>query len=374
MLASMGALVPVVISPRHDLRLLPNYAKLTGVPLPTPLPDFDISKARPRPYRPFRWAYHQHMSLKRLEPDWWLELESTYVERVAQRKALHVLHGKKIINALPGSEAACRELMEMVIQFLCARYPAQFELDQKKAVFSNRILGTCTDITSADPLKFLLENVPEDFAVMIEDKKTSLYYLRAGVICSAVGWNIAEKMGRPLHEIHEIVPYYKKVMEFSMNRYFRKMECSKPIQRASWGFEVGEESLFLQEGDDRFSKRATQDPELRRQDIHLRVDWQTLRRLPRSQAIVFNYKALFTPLEQLKHEAYIPKLLRKILKEGDASIMQYKGVKYTLHKVLPALEEYAEEQEKKGWVPKDWEEKTLDEDPFFPNWQEIYNR
>lgn len=37
----------------------PDYAELSGVSLPTPYPEFDIEKALPRPYRPFRWAYHQ---------------------------------------------------------------------------------------------------------------------------------------------------------------------------------------------------------------------------------------------------------------------------------------------------------------------------
>lgn len=39
----------------------PDYATLSGVPLPAPLPDFNIDTAMPRPYRPFRWAYHQTM-------------------------------------------------------------------------------------------------------------------------------------------------------------------------------------------------------------------------------------------------------------------------------------------------------------------------
>jgi hypothetical protein len=39
----------------------PDYEKLCGVSLPTPLPDFDVDKALPRPYRPFRWSYHQTM-------------------------------------------------------------------------------------------------------------------------------------------------------------------------------------------------------------------------------------------------------------------------------------------------------------------------
>jgi hypothetical protein len=40
---------------------LPDYATLSGVPLPKAYHEFDIKTARPRPYRPFRWSYHQTM-------------------------------------------------------------------------------------------------------------------------------------------------------------------------------------------------------------------------------------------------------------------------------------------------------------------------
>ena len=39
----------------------PDYAELSGVPLPRPYKEFDIDRALARPYRPFRWAYHQTM-------------------------------------------------------------------------------------------------------------------------------------------------------------------------------------------------------------------------------------------------------------------------------------------------------------------------
>jgi hypothetical protein len=39
----------------------PAYDVLSGVPLPEPYENFDPAKALSRPYRPFRWAYHQTM-------------------------------------------------------------------------------------------------------------------------------------------------------------------------------------------------------------------------------------------------------------------------------------------------------------------------
>lgn len=48
----------------RDIRALgrfPDYAKLSGIRYPTPYVDFDVTKARFRPFRPFRWNYHQTM-------------------------------------------------------------------------------------------------------------------------------------------------------------------------------------------------------------------------------------------------------------------------------------------------------------------------
>ena len=117
-----------------------------------------------------------------------MELEKNYKERIAQRKLLYEQHGKSVLQYLPGSELACKELMEMTLQFLCARYPQYFEL-------------------------------ASDFGIMLRNPETGHYELRAGVICSALGWNLGTKMGMHLHEIHEPIPDYKEKMQFSMDRY-----------------------------------------------------------------------------------------------------------------------------------------------------------
>ena len=45
----------------------PDYSKLSGVPLPEAYKEFQIEKAQPRPYRPFRWTYHQTMGRSPLQ-------------------------------------------------------------------------------------------------------------------------------------------------------------------------------------------------------------------------------------------------------------------------------------------------------------------
>ncbi|KAF5358043.1 hypothetical protein D9756_001724 [Leucocoprinus leucothites] len=349
------------------VRELDDYFELTGVPRPKPLPDFNIDEALPRPYRPFRWRYHQTMSLLNMEPDWWIELESTYRERISQRKDLYAQHGTKIVDSMPGSQDACLELAEMVIQFLCARYPNQFHRDAA-GIFHNTILGTHTDLQTVEPLIFLLENVPEDFLIVQEDEKSGSYHFRAGVSASAVGWNMSLKIGKPLNEVHGPVPFYKEKMQYSMDRFFSKMTCDKPIQRGSWGFEIGQ-PLYMQADEPQWSHRNIQDPNLDINDIYLRVDWQTLRRLPKSRAIVFNFKALFTPVTHFREEPFIPRLVATVIRESERPFMEYKASFHTEHKLLPSLDKWAKEQEEKSWVPRDWKVRTLDENPFYPGWE-----
>lgn len=196
----------------------PDYAELSGVPTPAPYETFELDKAQPRPYRPFRWPYHQTMSLTKLEPDWWLELESTYKSRITQRKQLYVEHAESVLQWLPGSELASKELMEMALQFYCARYPQHFILHDDKKTFENKILGTRQDVSKKHPLLVLLDNVPEDFAIMLRNPETGYYHFRAGMICSALGWNTGTKIGMQLHQIHGPIPDYKEKMQFSMDR------------------------------------------------------------------------------------------------------------------------------------------------------------
>lgn len=148
-------------------------------------------------------------------------MESSYVKSVAERLELFQKNGKLVLDYLPGSELACKELMEMVLQFYCARYPQYFSLTTdatKGYIFHNTLLKNSTIIKEMHPLHVLLHNVPEDFAMVLRKPEDGYYYFRAGVICSSLGWNVNTKLGMQLREIHEPIPDYKEKMEFSMDR------------------------------------------------------------------------------------------------------------------------------------------------------------
>jgi hypothetical protein len=140
----------------QDIRAIgrfPDYSVLTGVRYPKPCgAQFDINKAIFRPFRPFRWTYHQTMAHYKFDPDWWVELEQSYVWVMKQRQQLREKHGELIFYSDPGSELACRELMEILVQFLVKRYPQYFSLENDNTILENRLLDTRTDLLKTPPL------------------------------------------------------------------------------------------------------------------------------------------------------------------------------------------------------------------------------
>ena len=104
------------------------------------------------------------------------------------------------------------------------------------------------------------------------------------------------------------------------------------------------------------------------------MDWQTLRRLPLSAAVLFNFKAVFTPVTEFLDEPGVPALVTKVLKDGKRNLIEHKGTWHVEHVVLPKMEEWDREQRGNGLVSRDWEVATLDESPYFKGWEEKWQR
>jgi hypothetical protein len=99
-----------------------------------------------------------------------------------------------------------------------------------------------------------------------------------------------------------------------------------------------------------------------------------------SGGIVFNFKTLFTPIEEFQDEPYIPILLLRIIKEGKRSLIDYKNTWHVKHVYMPKLEEFVDEQLARQLILLEilnqnvWNVETLEEGPFFPGWEEKWHR
>ncbi|KAG6909886.1 hypothetical protein DXG01_014700 [Tephrocybe rancida] len=113
-LALLGASLLYALSSWTQRGVLPDYARLSGVPLSQPLWAFDGRQQRRGPTAQFYGTTitKPDVSLKKLGPELWLELESTYFEILRQQKELDAEHQTHIINALPGSSSSMSSLQK----------------------------------------------------------------------------------------------------------------------------------------------------------------------------------------------------------------------------------------------------------------------
>lgn len=282
-------------------------------------------------------------------------MDKEYRTRIEYRKRLLKEHpdvvraldiGPSTDNPDPRIRPALSELYTWVMgTYLPGRYPSMFQLKAteyetgKTDMLHNKVTGTLypTKISSGSPtdtgplylaLETLGKTVDEDFLILLptrspEEKNNPepstpphlanndptdpnrTYTLAAYINCYPNGFNPASKIGKQLSDIHTPVPGYAARLEKSMDRFFRSIPVGKYVLRANWSVVVGA-PLFAAFGGTHAYEEDTEAEEegwSAARDLDqtvLRVERQTLHRLPKSKALVFAFHSYEYPLRDIK--------------------------------------------------------------------------
>lgn len=279
---------------------------------------FDWKKAEPRPYRPFigKKEYKLTMGVKTLPYEDWLFIENTYETRTNERMRIFENYKEHTMLHNPVAEDAIRETYDTVFDFMCKQYPSCFRKDGGNRI-SNLIKGTTISPEKGDVTQLIYalgENIEEDLLIMMKNEEDGLYYLRGGTFGFPSGFDPAEKMNKPLKDIHGPVPGYKEKLEKAMDSYFDRIKSDRWVVRYNWSIQPHTE-LYSPGGN--HADQDTVVEELNANDldfskVFLRVERQTLTRLPKTGAVLFSIRTYLTPLAQLRKESCIDELVPAI--------------------------------------------------------------
>lgn len=343
-------------------------------PEPTPLmitPD-QVQNYDDRPWRPFRWPYHQTMAIYKLDINHWLDMDKYYWHYIEEKQRVWQKYGKENIDWLPEGYEPSLELMEMVTNHLLKRYPLLFTLLEDKGdrgkVVKNELTREVLDMTlplKEHPLMYVTKMAKEDFYVVMKNPKDGLHYLVAAAVPFPGGsFGISNKIGKHLDIIHEEVPYYHEKLKKSMERWFERLTPSGPVERASWyitwDHKLRQNNVYHPDSDKVKEEAKTYSPE----DYNVRVERQTLRKLPKSQAIIFTNHPIFYSIEEMKDEPMIPSLLRKIIYEAPEGIIKYKSFQLYRDHIAGYLDGLIKRQKDLGIIDDDTPLKTQPTYPF----------
>lgn len=246
------------------------------------------------------------IALKPLDPHHWIEPDEQAADQFANKAALLSERHGDVVAAVAGSEAAQDELLSLLSQYLLRQYPDLYARDGNAVAVGPA--GWTVDIadTSLSPIDRAGRLVQEDLCLM--QLKGGVHVLTAASLCAPSVWRLADKLDRPLYDIHGAVPGFADMMASRVERIFTHLKADAPVWRLNWSV-MTEPTLFLP-GDkhDRSDQRlAGLVAQTAGDKLFLRVERQTLRRLPASGAIVFTIKTHIDPLRSISER---PELLR----------------------------------------------------------------
>ena len=292
---------------------------MTAAPAP-PGPDLPTQTV----HLPFEAGPHRMtMGLVAVPEAAWFEIDARYPDDMAERRRLLAERHGAVFAALPVSDAARREALAMVAANLTAAYPRWFALEDSG--LHNRLTGERWDLAapSCDPLELAGRLVQEDLCIVQPGDAGPVF--TAGVLCFPSRWRLHEKIGQKLSAVHGPVPAYADLLAAPVDRFMARIGAGRVVVRRNWSV-VDDAALFQPEGHGRGDLDTVITPENAAAMLFLRVERQTLRRLPEAGAMLFGIRVHVYPLAVAICDAATAARLAAAVRALPPDLVRYKSL------------------------------------------------
>jgi hypothetical protein len=274
--------------------------------------------ARPRPlHAPYAGRHRPFtIALSPLDPADWLEVDDRREADLAEKAAILAAQ-PDVVMAEPGMAAAETEARDRIAAHLAARG-----------------LPGGPGAPGASPLVEAALMVQDDLVLM--RRGPDGWRLASAVLAFPSSWSLREKFGRPMDGIHAAVPGWAGPMGARVARIFDNLAPDAPVWRLNWSLQSGgglreaRPKEVVNHGPDRDPSAA----------LLVRVERQTLVKLPVSGDILFTIKVMLDPVDALAGHpdgARLAAGLAEQLAGLDADQLAYKGLARTRGTVLARL-------------------------------------
>lgn len=277
-----------------------------------------------------------NVGLRSLDLADWFEFDEFRSEQLVDK--LHLLAQSRndvIAMHAAGIEPAL-EMWELAVDNLESfhrnRFLVSSNLRGQRTVFDHEIKQSVALVDFLNPLEGLARLLQEDICILV--RNDAGWVLAGAVLCAPSRWRLNEKMGKNVMDIHHPVPHYANSIGEAVDFTMDKMTTDRPVYRFNWTL-VDDDALYQPEA----VVRTDLDEDTIANDVFFRVERQTLRRLPRTDAIVFTIRSYVHPVSHIVDN--VPEareLLLNALKTADADTVTYKN----WHTISPMLQEWLE--------------------------------
>jgi hypothetical protein len=223
-------------------------------------------------HAPWEEAAEFRIGLRPIQPGRWFE--GGEPDPAARKDPLFAAHRAEVWAETEGSRPAQAEALELVAQ----------------------AVGRPIDSAGRPPLLAAARAVADDLCLM--EKRDGAWRLTALSLNAGSFFTAGQVIGKSLAELHVPVTGFHERLLTRVTRIFEGLRDDLVLERRNWSV-VSSPELFMPDPAPMRAAIPAIDPARAAEALRVRVERQTLRRLPRTGAVVFTIRVWIDPLSTI---------------------------------------------------------------------------
>jgi hypothetical protein len=230
------------------------------------------------------------IGIKPLDLDEWIDADAGLGSYLDEKARLWAAHRNEVFAAEADTGPAQAELLSLLAEYLPQRFPGLY----RRTGNAIEVAGRRVPLDGPEPPLALAGRLVQEDLVMMR-RGAGHWRLAAASLSFPSAWQLVEKFGRPMHEVHGPVPGFSASTRNAqmIERMFDNLRPETGMIRWNWSL-FGDGRLFHPDSHangPRFGEGAT--------SAWFRLERQTFRKLPASGDIVFGIRIYLDPLAAL---------------------------------------------------------------------------
>ena len=261
----------------------------------------------------FRWR----LGVRPLDLHDWIELGPDADTAIEAKTRLMTDHPDTVFAVLDDQvEREGVEVADALVDHLRLRWPDRF--------------GDVAVDPTLHPLDGAARLVPEDLVVLVERDGELVF--GGGSVCFPNRWDLRSKLGLTMAGVHQPVDGLNEQLEGPIDRFFDRLTPERSYWRLGWG--IVDTADWYAPVDGTAAARPTAPAPAQ---FHLRVERETLRRLPVTGCVLFTIRTYVTPIPAIRSDVETAARLADSVESLPSDVRNYKDVERTATSLVDFL-------------------------------------
>lgn len=243
--------------------------------------------------------FRHRVGVRPLDPANWFVRDAEWQPTIDMKRRLLATRRDEVVAHADGFDPVIEEAAHLVLEWA----------------------GGSTTKRGVDALVDAALCIPDDLTVLAptrNDAAPGLPFV-AGVVCSPSRWRLADKIGLDMMSVHRPVARYAEHIGAAVDVTLDRLTEQRPVWRSNWTLE-DHPALFQPAVPERPLVDAAH-------ELWIRIERETLRRLPRTGGVLFTIRGFQQPLhEYVRRGRDVAASLHALVSRLPDDVARYKSI------------------------------------------------